>query len=248
LTKLYWTSHRFYNPEWGRFLIEDTYESINLDIIGGLNLFAYSKNNPIMFSDPNGEFAITSMVSAILIGTSIGLVGGCVGSIVSQWITCEGVIDFKQVVVDTIIGGITGAIGGITANVLVQMISSGALEVIGGLISGDVTSFSDAAKSFLLAAFTAGISYAVSTAISDCISLRKFKQLRSGSSLNCKVNQSIKQLAVKCDAFVGLTIGKNTVNDFVKAFGKTTSNLIISNTVSNITTVLLIPLEFIKEQ
>lgn len=44
----YYLRARFYNPAIGRFIQEDTYRG------GGLNLYAYCANNPVMYYYPSG--------------------------------------------------------------------------------------------------------------------------------------------------------------------------------------------------
>lgn len=53
-TELYYLNSRYYNPTWGRFLNADGIIGANQDIFG-YNLYAYCSNNPIMFSDINGN-------------------------------------------------------------------------------------------------------------------------------------------------------------------------------------------------
>ena len=48
VTGQYYLRARFYNPKIGRFLQEDVYRG------DGLNLYAYCRNNPVMYYDPSG--------------------------------------------------------------------------------------------------------------------------------------------------------------------------------------------------
>ncbi len=53
-TGLYYLNSRYYNPVWGRFLNIDSLVCANQDILS-YNLYAYCSNNPINFSDPDGQ-------------------------------------------------------------------------------------------------------------------------------------------------------------------------------------------------
>lgn len=48
LTGKYYLRTRYYNPILGRFMQEDTYQG------DGLNLYAYCRNNPVIYYDPSG--------------------------------------------------------------------------------------------------------------------------------------------------------------------------------------------------
>ena len=49
VTQQYYLRARYYNPVIGRFTQEDTYRG------DGLNLYAYCKNNPVVYYDPSGH-------------------------------------------------------------------------------------------------------------------------------------------------------------------------------------------------
>ena len=68
--------HRYYNPEWGRWIQLDDIEYLDPTNINGLNLYCYCMNNPIMYVDPSGHFVIT--LSAVLAAAAIGAVSGAV--------------------------------------------------------------------------------------------------------------------------------------------------------------------------
>ena len=68
-TGLYYLQSRYYDPVVGRFINADDAGTLgaNGEILS-YNLFAYCLNNPVSSIDPNGEFAITTL---ILIGSAI---------------------------------------------------------------------------------------------------------------------------------------------------------------------------------
>ena len=55
--KMYWLTTRYYDPEVGRFISPDHYSYLDYQKLHGLNLYAYSKNNPVMYYDPSGHSA-----------------------------------------------------------------------------------------------------------------------------------------------------------------------------------------------
>jgi RHS repeat-associated protein len=54
-TNLYYLQTRYYDPETGRFLNSDAIEYLAPEQLGGLNLYAYCGNNPVMLYDPMGH-------------------------------------------------------------------------------------------------------------------------------------------------------------------------------------------------
>ncbi|MCI8368147.1 MAG: RHS repeat-associated core domain-containing protein [Clostridia bacterium] len=53
-TELYYLQTRYYDPELGRFISQDSIEYAAPETINGLNLYAYCANNPVMYVDPTG--------------------------------------------------------------------------------------------------------------------------------------------------------------------------------------------------
>ena len=54
-TELYYLKSRYYDPKTGRFISPDDISYLDPETIGGLNLYAYCLNNPIMYVDPTGH-------------------------------------------------------------------------------------------------------------------------------------------------------------------------------------------------
>ncbi|RIA77821.1 RHS repeat-associated protein [Anaeroplasma bactoclasticum] len=73
--ELYYLKSRFYNPVLLRFITPDSIEYLDSSSIIGLNLYAYCGNDPVMYVDGDGTFAITA--TALLIG---GLIAGGIGA------------------------------------------------------------------------------------------------------------------------------------------------------------------------
>ena len=70
--KMYWLTTRHYDPEVGRFISPDHYSYLDYKKLHGLNLYAYSKNNPVMYYDPSGHFTLIFLLlaSAAVIGAA----------------------------------------------------------------------------------------------------------------------------------------------------------------------------------
>jgi hypothetical protein len=57
---LFYLQSRYFNPEWGRFIDADVIAG-SLGELLGHNIFAYTKNNPIMAKDPSGFRSVYTM-------------------------------------------------------------------------------------------------------------------------------------------------------------------------------------------
>ncbi len=73
-TKLYYLISRYYDPETCRFISADSIEYLDPETLGGLNLYAYCCNNPVMCVDDNGT--ARKWRQKLLIG--LGIVAGAV--------------------------------------------------------------------------------------------------------------------------------------------------------------------------
>ncbi len=75
-TSLFWLSSRYYSPELCRFISPDDIEYLDPESVNGLNLYCYCKNNPIMYADPSGHIAISTLLIISAIITGVCVVGG----------------------------------------------------------------------------------------------------------------------------------------------------------------------------
>jgi len=82
ITELYYLNNRYYDPDTMRFISMDGIEYLDYKTLGGLNLFTYCNNNPIMNIDSEGNFVIS--LSALIIGATIGAYVGVGTSVISQ--------------------------------------------------------------------------------------------------------------------------------------------------------------------
>ena len=53
--ELYYCNARYYSPYLRRWISPDRYQYLDFENIGGLNLYAYCKNNPVMYRDEEGK-------------------------------------------------------------------------------------------------------------------------------------------------------------------------------------------------
>ena len=95
-TSLYYCNSRYYDPEVKRFISIDDISYLDIETIGGINLYSYCYNNPVMYYDPSGNMAI--LVIGLL---ACSFIVGAGASVVSQGLTYGwNQINYWQVVVD----------------------------------------------------------------------------------------------------------------------------------------------------
>ena len=85
---LYYLMTCYYDPEIGRFISADGIEYLDPDIIGGLNLFAYCNNNPVMGVDKYGTKPLPWWAKVLIggaviltLGVATAFTGGTAGVI-----------------------------------------------------------------------------------------------------------------------------------------------------------------------
>lgn len=160
-TKLYFLQTRYYDAEVGRFINADDVSYLDPYEIGGLNLYAYCGNNPIMFTDPFGttkwwEWLLAGVVVAGLIVGSVftgGLLGAAfVGAAIGAGVSLgsqaifNGELNWGQFALDIGVGAVTGMLGVSGISRVGSMfigagiggVSNIASQLIGGTSFGDI--------------------------------------------------------------------------------------------------------------
>ena len=103
---LYYLMSRYYDPATSRFINADSLEYLDPESIGGLNLYAYCQNNPVMGVDPEGTSAL---LIRIVLGASISAIGNIFAQIVLQGKDFKD-IDWLDVVASALSGAVSSAI------------------------------------------------------------------------------------------------------------------------------------------
>ena len=137
---LYYLNSRYYDPKTGRFISPDVLSILDetKGQINGLNLYMYCRDNPIMYVDPSGNFAILSFLVGLginaLVGAIVGAFSYTLSEVLSYVITGEWSWSWAQFA-GNVIGG---ALGGSLSFVFPGVSSI----LIGGLTGFSSTGFS----------------------------------------------------------------------------------------------------------
>jgi RHS repeat-associated protein len=124
-TGLLLLTHRYYDPNSGRFLTRDP-----IGHIGGVNLYTYVTNNPGSFKDPTGHIGLLATGA---IGAVAGGVLGAGASILSQTLSGSESINWHQVGNAAVSGAIAGGLAGLGGYGVASMMIQG-LDGIGHAI------------------------------------------------------------------------------------------------------------------
>ena len=108
---LYWLKTRFYDPQTGRFISPDSVEYLDQETLGGINLYAYCNNNPVMNVDPNGTFVLTTLIVLGLVGLG-AIAGGTIAGVVSAKNGSSGWDLAGKIFGGALIGGVVGGLIG----------------------------------------------------------------------------------------------------------------------------------------
>ena len=114
----------------GRFINADGYASTGQGLLGN-NMFAYCNNNPVIYSDPTGEFLTVTAACAIIVGTC-GIFGGLMGAVSA--LTTGG--DVLECAIE---GAATGVIGSTCGLFISNPVVAVGVAAIGGFAADVAT-------------------------------------------------------------------------------------------------------------
>ena len=220
---LYYLINRYYNPRIRRFMSLDSIEYLNYDRSRCFNLYAYCNNNPVMYSDPEGEF-----VASIAIGALIGLACTGLKDLLNDGKLFNGDVSGWEYLGSAI----GGAIGGLGTGIGTTMLFGGVGNVVSDTFSGQVKSFDDGFVQFVIGALTSGAAYGISKAITTKLASNKISSIIGFSSKNSKINASLAK-----HGFDKMKVGKMGMkaisNELYKKLGYKNAQDVIGDILSS---------------
>ena len=135
-TGFYYLQTRYYDPQTGRFISADSIEYLDPETLGGLNLYAYCGNNPVMATDETGTMPnwLKWLIGAVIIvglGVATVFTGGAAGVILGAAFYGAVTSAVGGALVGGILGGITGGWQG--------FLDGAASGFMSGAITGAIT-------------------------------------------------------------------------------------------------------------
>ena len=225
---LYYLINRYYDPTTGRFISPDDVGYLDFESFFGTNRYAYCLDDPVNYIDPEGKFAITSFVISLVVGIVIGFGTKVLEDYLDDGQIFNGSVTLESYLASASIGAITGAIGGIGANWLVQSAVSSMLSVVQGYVDGtlDLNDREKVLRTMCLNFFTSAISAKLSDSIGDLLGKFRYNGLLKISKNNRIINKSLKKMS---GVFAGMKIGRNSKQEFINAFKSTAAISIFSS-------------------
>lgn len=264
-SKFYYLQTRYYDPALGRFISADSIEYLDPETLGGLNLYAYCGNNPVMGFDPDGtwdwnEFWRILGATVLVVGVALacGLLavatGGLAGVVLMSvgigvaFGAADGAYNAYKNGTDIVGGMFSGAIkGGATGLALGLGIVAGAAGL--GIVWG-----------FAAATFSVGANFLAGVAAYNIECKYNGREINPNDQLKSGLMQGASGLL---SFFAGSIIGasgiynvpgdynsagviKNAYEKFLQA--RWLSNFIFGQIIKNLVNLPLTILDFLKKR
>ena len=173
---------------------------------------------------------ITGVAAGVIIGATCGAYAGAITSVISQGISNGwDNISSWEVLKQTGIGTLSGAISGLGAGIGTSLLTGGFAQVTSGVLDGSIDSFSDVLVQFAFGAALSGLTYGLGKYVSNKLAASKILNILGTSSKNSIIN---KRLATA--GFNNLKVGVNGMSGVVNYLYQYYGYQAISSIVSGI--------------
>ena len=166
-TGLYYLQTRYYDPELGRFISQDSIEYADYESVNGLNLYAYCGNNPVNNIDPMGTWSWKKFWKrfGIIVGAVVAVAAVTAAVVLTAGAAAVALGASAAVTAGIMAGAAVGGIAAGTYSIVSQSVNSGidnlnigtvALTTFGGstigaVVGGAMALSGGAAGSFAIA-------------------------------------------------------------------------------------------------
>ena len=201
-TGLYYLNARYYDPETGRFINADSIIAVGTDI-ATYNMFAYCKNNPIIYSDTDGQWAGLDDLIAGAVGAVAGLASQFVADIATSVMSGSWQFSNWQSYVGSAVGGALGGITTLYAGPIAgAAVGGGASTLIGQTLenltgAGNYSTGEIIINSAIDATFSAGIAKILPVKVSTITSGRNSMSAVFASGLTKIKNGTAGRMSLK---------------------------------------------------
>ena len=197
-TQTYYLRARYYNPANGRFTQQDAWSFMDASDPLSLNLYTYCCNNPVMYVDPHGNFAILATLATIAVGAAIGAVIDAGAQLIQNGGNVKD-INWRSVGASAAAGAVTTGLamltGGVSLGVEATM-AWGALTGAAGYVTYNTVNGSEMSAEGMLTsmatgALVRGVAYKISNPNTN--GLLSSNKLGTTSSENITVVQQTQE-------------------------------------------------------
>lgn len=227
-TGFYYLQSRYYDPSLCRFISADQYELVGMlsQTLGQINLYAYCNNNPIMYTDEEGEGLFSALLLGAIVGAIVGAASYTAAEVISYGITGEWNWSWGMFAGSVLGGAIGGMIGVSSINAIFVSMLTGGISTASGMLLQNA--FGEANNSFVdiftmtaISCITSG----VTTGIMGALPIQGFNCGRGSlqqvaKQINTKLLRSqISRITAKTfGKIVGYNLGYSFLGSAVSGF------------------------------